>query len=60
MNLPKAIEIKQLALDTGIVNDPEEFKVADKLSIEALKFVQQMGVCPFCKVPFTLPSETKE
>lgn len=37
MKLEKAIEIKQLALDTGIVNDPDDYKEADMLSIEALK-----------------------
>lgn len=60
MKLAEAIEIKQLALDTGIVNDPDEFKEADQLSIEALKTIQALKRNFVISDTFKLVGETKD
>lgn len=60
MNIPKAIEIKQLALDTGIVNNPDAFKAADQLSIEAMKLVDNLRFDGSPYYPNLLPGETED
>lgn len=60
MKLEKAIEIKQLALDTGVVDDPDDFRAADRLSIEALKRVEEQSGNPKFGRHKPLPGETEE
>lgn len=60
MTLKEAIEIKQKALDTGIVADPDDERTADLMSLEALKRFQQQRQDPHCRGFWRLPGETKE
>jgi len=60
MRLQEAIEIKQLALDTGIVNDPHDFRIADKLSIKAMDRLETLRAYNIGAALDPLPGETKE
>ena len=60
MKLEKAIEIKARTGEEFLNTDPDEIEEADRLSIEALKRVQdcRQVICDFAPEP--LPGETKE
>jgi len=60
MKIKEAVEIKQLALDTGVVDDPDDFRVADQMSIEALKRCQYIAEHTDRWARVLLPGETEE
>lgn len=60
MTLDEAIEIKQLALDTGVVDDKEDFLIADQMSIEAMKRHQHLRARGWEVLQHLLPGETKD
>ncbi|KKL62077.1 hypothetical protein LCGC14_2188870 [marine sediment metagenome] len=60
MNIPKAIEIKARRGEEFLNTDPDELDEADRLSIEALKRVQEIWNDPHARVRTRLPGETEE
>lgn len=60
MNIDKAIEIKLRKGDEFLHTDPDEIDEADRLSIEALKVVDDLRTHEASIAPGLLPGETEE
>ena len=60
MNLAKAIEIKELAGNTGEVENVQDYVEADKLSVEAMKRIKEYRKRYSMTKPQLLPGETEE
>lgn len=59
MTNKKAIEILRIVLQDGVLHELLDFEEAVQRGLQALEFFEAMDSCPYCKVPFTLPGETK-
>ena len=60
MKLEKAIEIKELSRKTGRIEDFEEYDEADRLSIEAMLYVERNRLGDVIDSDALLPGETKD
>jgi len=60
MNIDEAIRLKQLEGDEFLHADPDELDEADRLSIEALKFLGKIPCLPVRPGRDPLPGETEE
>jgi len=60
MTLDKAIEIKARTGDEFLHTDPDEIDEADRLSVEALQFVQHHRSVLYTIYSKLLPGETKD
>ena len=60
MKLDEAIEIKETELDGSVEHTEEELLEAEKLGIEALKFVRRYRPFVYPEVKKQLPGETEE
>jgi len=60
MKIEKAIEIKSRTGDELLNTDPDKLEEADRLSIEALKRIQQNRTNAYVYSGIRLPGETEE
>lgn len=60
MNIQKAIEIKEIYYKGGVTPNYSDYQKADRLSIEALKRIQEYreSITPRCR--WMLPGETRD
>ena len=60
MKISEAIELKELTGQAFLNADPDELDKADRLSIEALKRIQNARAIGYSVPAALLPSETEE